>query len=407
MAIKINSTTVIDDNRNISSVGVATIGSGSSITRINGNTGIVNVGTGITIEGIPGNISIAGTLTAAGFNIPTNVVSFSPSNNTTNQAVNLQSIVFTFDQVIGIATTGSIELKKGSPTSVGFQTFFVNNIEKTNNYSITIRPSSLLPYGTSVYAVIPKNLIQGTGGFLGINTLGGKDYVFNTVNTLSISQFSPGVGSTNVGVGTTITLTFNSAPSRGIGTITLQTSSGTIIEQFNAESSNRISISGNNYIIDPTLDLPGDTTYTLIIPNNAIIPYEGLNVGITSYSFTTGFGLGSAFGGGVLICQSGGTRWVIAPNTADISASWYGRSSATTCAQQVSGCTGWFIPTRSQLQNPGSTCKQYWSCCNTKYWSNEGLANNTAYAVCIQNNAIIDSYKYSAYRVRAFRCVSY
>jgi hypothetical protein len=69
MAIKINNTTVIDNNRNISSVGVATIGSGSSITRINGNTGIVNVGTGVTINGITGNISIAGILTATSINV--------------------------------------------------------------------------------------------------------------------------------------------------------------------------------------------------------------------------------------------------------------------------------------------------------------------------------------------------
>ena len=87
MAIKVNNVTAIDDSRNVSAAGIATVGSGNSTITINGLTGIMSVGTGITMQGIPGNISIAGTLTAAGFNIPATIVSFSPAIGATSVSV--------------------------------------------------------------------------------------------------------------------------------------------------------------------------------------------------------------------------------------------------------------------------------------------------------------------------------
>ena len=36
---------------------------------------------------------------------------------------------------------------------------------------------------------------------------------------------------------------------------------------------------------------------------------------------------------------------------------WYSRNDAVTCANSVSACGDWFIPTISQLQNPGFVCR--------------------------------------------------
>lgn len=69
MAIQINDTVVIDDDRNFSNVGILTVGSGSSITNIDSSANFT-VGTGITFNGVVGNISIAGTITAAGLSLP-------------------------------------------------------------------------------------------------------------------------------------------------------------------------------------------------------------------------------------------------------------------------------------------------------------------------------------------------
>jgi hypothetical protein len=71
MAIKVSNTTVIDDSRNFSNIGIMTVGVGSSIVNIIPNSNFT-IGTGITFNGTSSikNISIAGTFTAAGLSIP-------------------------------------------------------------------------------------------------------------------------------------------------------------------------------------------------------------------------------------------------------------------------------------------------------------------------------------------------
>ena len=71
MAIQIGGTTVIDNSRNFSNVGIMTVGVGSSIVNIIPNSNFT-IGTGITFNGTGSikNISIAGTFTAAGLSIP-------------------------------------------------------------------------------------------------------------------------------------------------------------------------------------------------------------------------------------------------------------------------------------------------------------------------------------------------
>jgi len=69
MAIKINDVTVIDDSSNLSSIGIVTVGSGSSLTNIDSLANFT-VGAGITFDGKPGNIEITGILTAAGTSLP-------------------------------------------------------------------------------------------------------------------------------------------------------------------------------------------------------------------------------------------------------------------------------------------------------------------------------------------------
>jgi hypothetical protein len=71
MAIKVSGTTVIDDSRNFSNIGIMTVGVGSSIVNIIPNSNFT-IGTGITFgsTGNIRNISIAGTFTAAGLSIP-------------------------------------------------------------------------------------------------------------------------------------------------------------------------------------------------------------------------------------------------------------------------------------------------------------------------------------------------
>ena len=118
--------------------------------------------------------------------------------------------------------------------------------------------------------------------------------------------------------------------------------------------------------------------------------------------------LGDAYGGGYLICQSGGVRWVVAPSSSQVSRTWFSRNDAITTAQSVSGCTGWFVPTCGQIQNPGFFCRTYWdSYSNASYWSISEVSSYIAWHVSLNNGAAGSSYKTTSFCVRAFRCVTY
>jgi len=121
--------------------------------------------------------------------------------------------------------------------------------------------------------------------------------------------------------------------------------------------------------------------------------------------------LGSSTNGGFLICKAGGLAWIVSPRSAEVSRTWYLRNDANTTAQSASGCTGWFVPTLSQLQNPGYLCRSFWgpSPCysSTTYWSSTEVNAPTAYPVFFNGGPPNATNKAVSYCVRAFRCVTY
>jgi hypothetical protein len=122
--------------------------------------------------------------------------------------------------------------------------------------------------------------------------------------------------------------------------------------------------------------------------------------------------LGSSFGGGFLICKPGSSpAWVVSPYSAEVSRTWYLRNDANTRAQAVSGCTGWFVPTASQSQNPGYCCRSFWDSYSlTRYWTSTEIspscpnALNKSLLTCTLST---NNPKACTFCVRAFRCVTY
>jgi hypothetical protein len=93
---------------------------------------------------------------------------------------------------------------------------------------------------------------------------------------------------------------------------------------------------------------------------------------LSSINFTTQIPDGrSCVEGGFWICKQGlNIAWIVAPSQAEVSRCWSCTANANTVAQQVSGCTGWFVPTVAQLQNPGYICRNNWdSFSTTEYWT--------------------------------------
>jgi hypothetical protein len=136
----------------------------------------------------------------------------------------------------------------------------------------------------------------------------------------------------------------------------------------------------------------------------------GLTVGPATWH-PTYVVLGASFGGGFVICNAGGVRWIVSPYSTEVSRTWTSRTDANTTAQSASGCTGWFIPTISQLQNPGYLCRSFWGpspCFSSAfYWSStEANATNACHVYFSSGNSY-SGLKTSVLCVRAFRCVTY
>ena len=239
----------------------------------------------------------------------------------------------------------------------------------------------------------------------------------------SVVSFSPADGSTDVNIDTNIVLTFNlqlEKQTTGIGTtanITLRNSSGigTILETIGV-SSTSVEVSGAVVTINRTglPYLPNSTDVYVVVDANAftVVNTVSSNELIDTYNFSTGaLELGGAYEGGYLICCASPTRWIVAPSTSEVSRNWHNRNDANTTAQSVSGCTGWFVPTCAQLQNPGYTCRTFWdSFSPSTYWSSTEGNSVTAYRLDF-NTGTVSTGDYNSKNntlcVRAFRCVTY
>jgi hypothetical protein len=317
------------------------------------------------------------------------------------------NIAFTFNKNIR-AGVGTITLRTVSAGGTIVESYDVASSGRLtfSTNTLTIDPTSNLGVGATHFVVVPNNAVAG---YVGINT-----YSFTAIN-VAVLSITPANAATNISVSTNITLTFNSTPTRGTGTIELRSgsTSGSVIESFDAASSGRISISGSNYIIDPTSNFGlGESIHT-IIPSTAISGYVGLNTtGANTHSFTiVAPNVGDSYQGGFLICKASPLRWVVSPYSAEVSRTWHLRNDANTRAQQVSGCTGWFVPTRPQLQNPGYLCRSFWGpapCYSSPYyWSSTEHTAGGACGVNFTNGVANTTNKSFSNCVRAFRCVTY
>ena len=106
----------------------------------------------------------------------------------------------------------------------------------------------------------------------------------------SVTGFSPSDGNTDAALASNIVLTFSETIQKGSGLIQLHSGSatGTVIESFEAASSNRLAISGNTLTIDPTSTLANNTQYFVTFASGAIKDLAGNSYeGTTTYDFKT------------------------------------------------------------------------------------------------------------------------
>jgi hypothetical protein len=128
--------------------------------------------------------------------------------------------------------------------------------------------------------------------------------------------------------------------------------------------------------------------------------------------------------GSRIICKSGGTAWIVAPACTQVSSAWNGSTNtqvgdqccvsswATLCTRLIScgfNPCDWFVPSHTQLQNPGYVCRTNWdSIFGNGYWSSTEI--NVCAAFCVNlpvNGGASACSKVCGFCVRAFRCVTY
>jgi len=318
MAIQIGGTTVIDNSRNITNVGIITVGTG-------GTTGRFNVGTGVTIDGA-GNAYFDGFVTVnGGINYLVGLTSIYPQNTNLPDA--------------GIYNTwnGNLLLYFDAPVEVAAGSTLTVKLRKTSSGGVAI----------------------GTAGVSSITTPGGDFSVLNVAFGYKTEQKYD---------------TFYPVIPKGII---------------------KFSLTGNDY----AGNYSGE-------PDQNLCSFQ--------------YGMGASYGGGYLICESAAIRWIIAPSTSQVSRDFSSVNDANTRAQQVSGCTGWFVPTRSQLQNPMYSCISYWdSYSASDYWSSTSVGgfypvppdfpNYTLFCYLNMGNGSAAGTQNSGEVkcVRSLRCVSY
>ncbi|WP_114944830.1 Ig-like domain-containing protein [Microvirga calopogonii] len=112
----------------------------------------------------------------------------------------------------------------------------------------------------------------------------------------TLALTNPIDNATNVSTSADLTLTFSEAVHKGVGTIELHTSNGTVIESFDAATSNRVSIAGNVLTVDPTSPLTSATGYYLTISAGALTDLAGNSFAgfadTTTFNFTTAAPIG-------------------------------------------------------------------------------------------------------------------
>jgi len=124
-----------------------------------------------------------------------------------------------------------------------------------------------------------------------------------------------------------------------------------------------------------------------------------------------------------IICKSGGTAWIVAPVTTQVSQTWNGTTDtlvgnkccvcdwSSLCSALVSAGFNpgdWFVPSRTQLQNPGYVCRSKWdSFAGGGYWSSTEVNATVSYYVAYTSGNAEFGSKTLFSCVRAFRCVTY
>jgi hypothetical protein len=204
---------------------------------------------------------------------------------------------------------------------------------------------------------------------------------------------------------------FNQLISSGTsGTARLRKGSqtGEILEEFDVNSK-KVSVSGKELVLHPEKILPYETKIFLTMDDGFVVAKSSgekcnfLNeTSNITHSFTTEDPIGKSLDDGIIISKSDGRYLIASPKKAELNLFWEEREKAIAHTEEVTGTSGWFIPSLSLLINENLNVRNLWfeSEDNNIFWTNDD-----GYGIDMSDLIPLSINKNTLNRVRTFKFV--
>jgi hypothetical protein len=175
---------------------------------------------------------------------------------------------------------------------------------------------------------------------------------------------------------------FNQVILLGSGTARLRKGSqtGEILEEFEVNSG-KVSANGRELVLYPEKVLPYETEIFLTMDDGLVIAKKTgqkcdfLNeTSEKTFSFTTENAIGKPLDGGIVLSKTGGRYLIVSPQKAEIKLFWEEREKAILNTQEITGTSGWFVPSSGLLINKDLNVRNLWfkGENGNNYWTNDG-----------------------------------
>ena len=156
---------------------------------------------------------------------------------------------------------------------------------------------------------------------------------------------------------------------------------GKILEEFDVHSG-KVSASGCELVLYPEKTLPYETEIFLTMDDGFVVAKSSgekcnfLNkTSDVTFSFTTEDPIGKSLEGGTILAKSGGRYLIVSPKKAELNLFWEEKEKAIAHTEEVTGTSGWFIPSSGLLINEELNVRNLWFKSeddNNNFWTSDG-----------------------------------
>ena len=194
------------------------------------------------------------------------------------------------------------------------------------------------------------------------------------------------------------------------GTIELRKHSktGELIESFDV-SSDKIRISANEIIVQPSNSLPYETEIYVVISDGFVISenngtsFSGFDAnGDKQFKFATEDPIGKSLGGGIIVSKENCWYVVISPEKSEMLCTWAEFSKVIQNTQDKTGTTGWYVPEFYEMQFYKKFLEE-----KKFYWTNSEVNANNSLILNTSTDTPLTSNKNYSFLVRTFKKVNF